>query len=79
MPDAFQNLLVTAPIIVRDFAAALRLKPFKLIAELNQLGGFAVLNTTIEESVAQKIARNYGFQVSNSQLLGAAMTRRVRS
>jgi len=49
------------PIVVRDFAAALSLKPFKLISELNQLVGFAAMNSTIEEAVAQKVAEKYGF------------------
>ena len=49
------------PIVVRDFAVALGLKPFKLISELNQLVGFAAMNSTIEESVAQKVAEKYGF------------------
>jgi translation initiation factor IF-2 len=51
------------PIIVRDFAAALGLKPFKLISELNQLVGFAAMNSNIEESVAQKVAEKYGFML----------------
>ncbi|MBL9200254.1 MAG: translation initiation factor IF-2 [Opitutaceae bacterium] len=49
------------PIVVRDFAVALGLKPFKLISELNQLVGFAAMNSTIEEAVAQKVAEKYGF------------------
>jgi translation initiation factor IF-2 len=49
------------PIVVRDFAVALGLKPFKLISELNQLVGFAAMNSTIEETVAQKVAEKYGF------------------
>jgi len=49
------------PIVVRDFALALGLKPFKLISELNQIVGFAAMNSTIEESVAQKVADKYGF------------------
>ncbi|MES2694160.1 MAG: translation initiation factor IF-2 [Verrucomicrobiota bacterium] len=49
------------PIVVRDFAVALGLKPFKLISELNQLVGFAAMNSTIEEPVAQKVAEKYGF------------------
>jgi translation initiation factor IF-2 len=49
------------PIVVRDFAVALGLKPFKLISELNQLMGFAAMNQTIEESIAQKVAEKYGF------------------
>ncbi len=51
------------PIVVRDFAVALGLKPFKLISELNQLVGFAAMNSTIEESVAQKVAEKYGFML----------------
>ncbi len=49
------------PIVVRDFAIALGLKPFKLISELNQLVGFAAMNSTIEEAIAQKVAEKYGF------------------
>ncbi len=49
------------PIVVRDFAIALGLKPFKLISELNQLVGFAAMNSNIEEVVAQKVAEKYGF------------------
>ena len=47
--------------IVRDFAVALSLKPFKLISELNQIVGFASMNSTIDEAVAQKVAEKYGF------------------
>ncbi len=49
------------PIVVRDFAIALGLKPFKLISELNQLVGFAAMNSNIEEAIAQKVAEKYGF------------------
>jgi translation initiation factor IF-2 len=49
------------PIVVRDFATALGLKPFKLISELNQLVGFASMNSNIDEAVAQKVAEKYGF------------------
>jgi translation initiation factor IF-2 len=51
------------PIVVRDFAAALGLKPFKLISELNQLVGFAAMNSNIEESIAQKVAEKYGYML----------------
>jgi translation initiation factor IF-2 len=56
-----KTLHLKPPIVVRDFAVALGLKPFKLISELNQLVGFAAMNSTIEESVAQKVAEKYGF------------------
>ena len=52
---------IKPPIIVRDFAIALGLRPFKLISELNQAGGFASMNSTIEEAVAVKVAEKHGF------------------
>ncbi|MBP6506430.1 MAG: translation initiation factor IF-2 [Opitutaceae bacterium] len=52
---------IKPPIIVRDFATALGLKPFKLISELNQAGGFASMNSTIDEAMAIKVAEKHGF------------------
>ncbi|WP_043584205.1 translation initiation factor IF-2, partial [Geminisphaera colitermitum] len=49
------------PIIVRDFATALGLKPFKLISELMEMGIFASMNQTIEDGVAVKVAEKHGF------------------
>jgi translation initiation factor IF-2 len=49
------------PIVVRDFAPALGLKPFKLISELMEMGIFASMNQTIEETVAVKVAEKHGF------------------
>jgi translation initiation factor IF-2 len=60
-PGDVKILHLKPPIVVRDFAVALGLKPFKLISELNQLVGFAAMNSTIEEPIAQKIAEKYGF------------------
>ena len=40
------------PIVARDFATALGLKPFKLISELMEMGIFASMNQNIEEAVA---------------------------
>jgi len=48
------------PVIVRDFATALGLKPFKLISELMEMGIFASMNQSIEESVAVQIAERHG-------------------
>lgn len=52
---------IKPPIVVRDFAAALGLKPFRLISELNQAGGFASMNSNIDEAVAMKVAEKHGF------------------
>ncbi|MFA6960188.1 MAG: translation initiation factor IF-2 [Opitutaceae bacterium] len=52
---------IKPPIIVRDFATALSMKPFKLISELMEMGIFASMNQTIEEPVAIKVAEKHGF------------------
>jgi len=52
---------VKPPIVVRDFAGEIGLKPFKLISELMEMGIFASMNQTIEESVALQIAKHHGF------------------
>jgi len=49
------------PIIVRDFAVALGLKPFKLISELMEVSIFASMNQSIDEAVATKLAEKHGF------------------
>jgi len=59
--DEIKHIQLKPPIIVRDFAAALGLKPFKLISELNQQGGFASMNSTIEEAVAVTVAEKHNF------------------
>ena len=51
------------PIIVRDFAGEIGLKPFKLISELMEMGIFASMNQTIEESTALTLAERHGCQL----------------
>jgi translation initiation factor IF-2 len=54
-------LQVKPPIVVRDFALALGVKPFKLISELMEMGIFASMNLSIEENVASRLAEAHGF------------------
>ena len=54
-----RTIVVKPPIIVREFAAALELKPFKLISELMEMGIFASMNQTIEEPVAVQLAEKH--------------------
>lgn len=58
---ALQIIHVKPPIVVRDFAGQLELKPFKLISELMEMGIFASMNQTIEVPVATQIATRHGF------------------
>lgn len=61
------QLSLRAPIIVKDFAQRIGLKPFQLISELMQLGIFASMNQQISEDVAVKIAKKYGFNLEIKQ------------
>ena len=56
-----QVLHCKPPIVVREFATQIGMKPFKLISELMEKGIFASMNQTIDEEVAVKIAENHGF------------------
>jgi len=49
------------PVVVRDFATALGLRPFQLISELMQMGVFASITQSLDETVASKIAEKHGF------------------
>ena len=56
-------VIVKPPIVVRDFAVLLGLKPFQLISELMEMGIFESMNQTIVEDVARKIANIKGFEL----------------
>ena len=61
-PD-LKSLKVKSPIIVREFAVQLGKKPFQIISELMELGIFASMNTTIDETVAVRVAERNGFKL----------------
>jgi len=48
--------------VVRELADQLRQRPFKIIADLMEIGVFANVNQAIEEPVAQKVCAKYGFR-----------------
>ena len=56
-------IIVKPPIVVRDFANLIGLKPFQLISELMEMGIFASMNQAIEEEVARKVAKLKGFDL----------------
>jgi translation initiation factor IF-2 len=60
--SAAQNvILIKPPIVVKQLATELGLKPHQLIAELMNYNIFANVNQTIEPDIASKIAENHGF------------------
>jgi len=50
------------PIVVRMLAELLKRKPYQLIGDLIELGVFANVNQTIEETIAQRLCAKYGFR-----------------
>jgi translation initiation factor IF-2 len=54
-------ILIKPPIVVKQLATELGLKPHQLIAELMTHNIFANINQTIEPDIAAKIAENHGF------------------
>ncbi len=54
-------ILIKPPIVVKQLAAELGLKPHQIIAELMMHNIFANINQTIEPDIAAKIAENHGF------------------
>ena len=60
-PGDVKILQCKPPIVVRDFATALGLKPFKLISELMEMGIFASMTQSLDEAVAVKVAEKHGF------------------
>jgi len=59
--DGLKIVQCKTPIVVRDFANLIDVKPFRLISELMELGIFASMNQTIEEEVAQRVAEKHGY------------------
>ena len=59
--EAQKIILIKPPIVVKQLAAELGVKPHQLIAELMTHNIFANINQTIEPDIAAKIAENHGF------------------
>ena len=47
---------------MRELAVQLKQKPFKIIADLMELGVFANVNQAIDEKIAQQLCAKYGFR-----------------
>ncbi len=58
-----KKIQIKPPIVVRDFAVAIGLKPFRLISELMEMGIFASMNQALEEESAIRIAKAHGFEL----------------
>jgi translation initiation factor IF-2 len=61
-PATGEVIVIKPPIAVRELATQLKQKPFKIIADLMELGVFANVNQAIDEKIAQQICAKYGFR-----------------
>jgi translation initiation factor IF-2 len=62
LPADAKVISIKPPIVVRELAEQLKQKPFKIIADLMEVGVFANVNQSIEESIAQRICFKYGYR-----------------
>ena len=70
-------ILIKPPIVVKQLATELGLKPHQLIAELMTYNIFANVNQTIEPDIASKIAENHGFVLEKERREKGAGVHRV--
>ena len=61
-PETGEVIVIKPPIVVRELAAQLKQKPFKIIADLMGLGVFATVNQAIDEQIAEQLCAKYGFR-----------------
>ena len=62
VPETGEVIIIKPPIAVRELAVQLKQKPFKIIADLMELGVFANVNQAIDEKIAQQVCAKYGFR-----------------
>jgi translation initiation factor IF-2 len=60
--DPGKTVYLLEPVVVRDLASALQLKPFKVVADLMELGLFKPPNETIDFETAAIVARRHGYR-----------------
>ncbi len=59
--DGKKIINIKPPIIVKDLAAALGLRPFQVIKDLMDANIFATLNQTVDPAVAAQVCEKHGF------------------
>jgi len=75
LPSDAQVITLKPPIVVRELAEQLKQKPFKVIADLMEVGVFANVNQAIDEKIAQQICAKYGvrFEVEKRERGGGVV------
>ena len=66
-PPPRRVVIVRGPVIVKDFAEQMGLKPNQLIAELMTMNVFASINERVDLKVAQQLAEKRGFSLEHEK------------
>ena len=66
-PPAKKVIIIRGPVIVKEFAEQLGLKPNQLIAELMTMNVFASINERVDLKVAQQLADKRGFTLEHEK------------
>jgi hypothetical protein len=66
LPILVGEILVPEHMILRELAEALKQKPFKIIADLMELGIFANVNQEIPFKAIAQVAQKYGYIAKRS-------------
>ncbi len=66
-PATGEVISLKPPIAVRALAEKLNQKPFKIIADLMELGVFANVNQTMDETTAQRVCAKYGYRFESEK------------
>ena len=59
-----KNIVVKGPVVVRELADMLHLKPNQLVADLMGMNVFASINETLHVKLAQRLAEKHGFRLT---------------
>lgn len=62
LPDDAKVISLKPPVSVRDLAEQMAIKPFKLIADLMELGVFANVNQSVDDAIARRVCAKYGYK-----------------
>jgi translation initiation factor IF-2 len=60
--DPGKTVYLIDPVVVRDLASAIQVKPFKVVADLMELRIFKSPNETVDFETAAIVARKHGYR-----------------
>ena len=63
VPLLIGEIVIPDPITTKELARVLHQKPFKIVADLMQIGVFATVDSALPLDAVAKVARRYGYRV----------------